>query len=164
MHDYAPAFDALDPALEEAVHLFADGELPLGAHAALFARLADDAGARALLDGLLAFRRMSRLEPLAPPPALDASLLTRLRAAQVQRPKRDRNPHPGVWHRTVRMSVRAAAIGAGLLLFVGSLVPMRAPAPVPSVPAPLVVRPASGVAFSASYVIVDGVTVEADRD
>ncbi len=151
--------------LEEAIHLFADGELPLDAHADLFARLSVSMAARELLDSLLAFRRMSRMESLAAPPSLDLALMARLKEVQrSQQKRRDRAPHPGVWGRSVQMSVRALTVGAMLLLAVGSLVPMRTPAE----PAPIVrLAPpptSNGVAMSASYVITDGVTVEADRE
>ncbi len=150
--------------LEEAIHLFADGELPLGAHADLFARLSISKDARELLDSLLAFRRMSRMESLAPPPSLDLALMSRLKETQrTHQKRRDRAPHPGVWGRSVRMSVRAMTVSAMLLLAVGSLVPLRTPAEPPRVVR--MTPPADdGVSMSASYVITDGVTVEADRE
>jgi hypothetical protein len=70
-----------------------------------------------------------------------------------------------VWGRPVRLSVRALTLSALLLLMVGSLVPLYAPPPraLPAAPAPDL-RPRNGVAMSANYVFVDGVTVEANRD
>ncbi len=159
---YAPLPDDL----EEAIHLFADGELPLDAHADLFARLSISKDARELLDSLLAFRRMSRMESLAPPPSLDLALMARLKETQrAQQKRRDRAPHPGIWGRSVRMNVRAMTLCAMVLLAVGSLVPMRTPAEPPRV---VRMTPpsadADGMAMSANYIITDGVTVEADRE
>lgn len=66
------------PALEEALTLYVDGELPFDQQPRLFAHLSVCESCRQTLDGVMAFRRIAREENLAVPPAADDAFMKRL--------------------------------------------------------------------------------------
>ncbi len=150
--------------LDEAIHLYADGELPFAQHAALFAHLAVDEGARRLLESVMQFRRLSRQESFTVTPAMDAAFMQRLARQRRVRPRAARPPaRPSLWQRRARVSLRTATLAAvGLLLvgFLGARPTPPPPAPAATVAAPQAERP---TVMSAHYVFSPGVVVEARR-
>ena len=57
-----------------ALNAFIDGDLSVEEQPAMFTHLAECTSCRQQLEGVMKFRRMSRLENLVVPPALDAAV------------------------------------------------------------------------------------------
>ena len=163
-----PDAAACNPAMEEALNLYADGELDAAAQPALFAHLAGCVTCRHTLAALLEFRRVSRQELMLVPAAADDAFFQRLddlkrRTDRVDRVA-ERRP---LWQRRPRISLSLAACLALLLLGLGTLVPRSTDTVVqPRIEvleeriefAPLV--PVRGEAV---YVFYPGLTVEATK-
>ena len=156
-------------AMEEALNLYVDGELPLEAQPALFAHLARCEGCRHALAGVLEFRRLSRQEPIAVPPAADDAIMGRLakRKSALERVDRAADRRP-LWQARAPVSLRAAAAVALVVFCLGLLIPHRAAPPAP--PTSEVQGEEERVRFQeqervrvaeAVYVIYPGLTIEA---
>ncbi len=158
--------------MEEAVNRYVDGELPVAEQAALFAHLSTCASCRSLMESVLQFRRMSRLERIAVPPAAGGAFLQRLAAHKARRPLDDRPVR-----RASRRPQRAAGVAAvGVLLLAGLWLANQSAPPL----APLLVtsetervemapqHPAASAdsppARKALYVFYPGLLVEAERE
>lgn len=116
-----------DLSMEEAVHLYIDGELPFELQPALFAHLAVDEEARRMLDAVLKFRRMTREDYLPVPPAADEAFFKRLASLQRQHRRIDRAAQRRpIWEHRTPVSFRAAVVAAALLFMAGLLFPVSA--------------------------------------
>lgn len=156
---------------EEALHAYIDGELADTVQPELFAHLAQCAACRRQLDGVMAFRRMSRLEPLAVPAAADDAFLKRLAAHRQARSRTDRQAvRQPLWQVNTLVSVRVAVTVALVVFLTGMLLPG---ATVRSEPAASVTGEEEIVLFTgeagdaaateAVYVFYPGLTVEARK-
>jgi len=112
-----------DTALE-ALHAFLDGELPVSSQSDLFAHLASCSSCRAELEGVMKFRRMSRMENLTAPPSLDAALFRRLQKHKALMKKIDRaEDRRPLWNARAAVSLRATVVTAMLIFLTGLLIP-----------------------------------------
>lgn len=154
-------------AMEEALSLYVDGELSLEAQPILFAHLASCEACRRTLAGVLEFRRLSRQEVIAVPPAVDDAIMERLakRKSALDRVDRAADRRP-LWQARTPVSLRAAAVVALVVFFLGLLIPHRAAPPAPTTSE--VQGEEERVRFQerirvaeAVYVIYPGLTIEA---
>ena len=148
--------------VEEHVHAFLDGELPVERHGEVFSHLADCAACRETFNSVLRFRQMSRQEHLPVPPSVDEGFFRRLEQHKIQNDRRDRaaDRRP-LWQRRRLISVRTALLTGGLLIGLGLLVPS---APNHAVQNFMVRGETERVEFrDVIYVIYPGVTVEATK-
>ena len=107
-----------------ALHSFLDGELPVADQAKLFAHLAECEACRRELEGVMRFRRMSRVENLTVPPSLDAAMFKRLQKHKSTMKKIDRaEDRRPLWNTRTAVSVRATVLTAMLLFLTGLLIP-----------------------------------------
>lgn len=107
-----------------ALNEFLDGELSLSKQPELFAHLSVCEECRRELDGVMNFRRLSRVEHLVAPPSMDAALFKRLRKqksimARIDRAE-DRKP---LWSVRTAVSIRATALTVLLVFFMGLFYP-----------------------------------------
>ncbi len=117
----------------EALNLFIDGELGLDEQAALFAHMADCVACRRDLEHFMRFRRMSRAEHLAVPPAFDDSFFKRLDALRVTTHRVDRaGDRRSLWQHKTPISFRAVVIAASLVFLSGLLFPANPPEKTPA--------------------------------
>lgn len=110
--------------MEEALHLYLDGELPFEEQPLLFAHLAECDQCRHLMGSMMTFRRMSRQEAFPVPPAVDEAFFQRLNLVK-SRSKRvdrymDRRP---LWQVRAPISLRAAAMAAVVVFVAGLMFP-----------------------------------------
>ena len=165
----APHDGSCGPAQEEALNLYADGELGFEAQPALFAHLATCADCRRSLAALLEFRRISRQEMLAVPAAADDAFFQRLdqlkrRDEHVDR-QADRRP---LWHVRTRISLSLAATVALLLFAAGVLLPrttgeILVRPQIEGVEERVEFAPPGALRPEAVYVFYPGLTVEATK-
>ncbi len=114
---------SMDSALD-ALHSFLDGELSVSRQPALFAHLATCNSCREELEGVMKFRRMSRMENLTVPPALDAALFKRLQKHKAMVKKIDRaGDRRPLWNARAAVSLRATVVTAMLIFLTGLLIP-----------------------------------------
>ena len=108
----------------EALHSFLDGELPIVEQSALFTHLAVCASCRTELEGVMRFRRLSRVENLTASPSMDAALFKRVQKHKTLMKKIDRaaDRRP-LWNTRAAVSLRATVITAMLVFFTGLLLP-----------------------------------------
>lgn len=154
--------------MEEALSLYVDGELALEAQPALFTHLSSCVSCRKTLAAVLEFRRLSRREAVAVPPAVDDAIMGRLAQRKATRERIDRvAERRPLWQARMPVSFRAA-VAAVLFVFVAGLL-------IPTNVEPAAVVPAAGVqgeeervrfperipVAEAVYVIYPGLTVEA---
>lgn len=149
------------PEGEETLHHYVDGELPFEEQPVLFAHLSACPHCRMLLEGVLQFRRMSRQERIAVPPAADEAFLKRLACHKANRPSAERRPR--------RALFRRVAVAVAVVLFlVGVFFPLQAGEESASVATAVeeeqVAPPAFEPTRAALYVFYPGLTVEAERD
>jgi anti-sigma factor RsiW len=151
---------------EAALNHYVDGELPFQEQPALFAHLSTCAACRRTLEAVLAFRRMSRQEPLAVPPAADDAVFRRLDQVKQRTERVDREAERRcLWTARAPISLGAAAMVAVVLFVVGLLVPMQLDEVDPSAFVStdmerVEVEPAPAQAV---YVFYPGLTVEATK-
>ena len=158
--------------LEEDLNLYLDGELPFGQQQALFAHMTACTSCRETMESVLAFRRMSRQEYLAPPPAADDRFYERLAqmkaAGQGRNRSSDRAP---LWQARRVVSVRGAVTAIAAVFVVGLLLPMSSTSARTQVffeteqvdlTAPVDFAPPSSIRESYTYVFYPGITIEAD--
>ena len=112
-----------DTALQ-ALNEFLDGELDANDQSALFAHLSECELCRKELEGVMTFRRLSRVEHLMAPPALDAALFKKLQkhkaiATRIDRAE-DRRP---LWNIRRTVSVRATILTVLLVFMMGLFYP-----------------------------------------
>ncbi len=104
-----------------ALNMFLDGELAVEDQPALFLHLSTCERCRLELEGVMRFRRLSRLEHLNAPPMLDAALFKRLQKHRVIMTRidraRDRRP---LWNIRTAVSLRATILTV-LLVFLSGL-------------------------------------------
>ena len=154
----------------DVLHRYLDGELSLDVQLELFEHMADCEGCRRMMESVLAFRRMSRQEYLAYPPAADDVFFERLallktRTEQVDR-EEDRKP---LWNSRRSISLRSALALASIVFLIGLLVPMPARTDYATALIQFEVErvqfePTDSVVIeSPIYHWVDGITVEATR-
>ena len=153
-----------------AIHRYLDGDLPFVQQPEVFEHLASCTTCRRTMDSVLAFRRMSRQEYLALPPAADEVFFKRLARLkelkeQVDRGE-DRRP---LWNARRSISLRSALTLAAVVFLIGLLVPMPARS---DYAAALIQLEVERVQFESSdsiviespiYYLVDGIMVEATR-
>ncbi len=114
-----------DTALD-ALHSFLDGELSVASQPALFAHLSTCSSCREELEGVMKFRRMSRMENLTVPPALDAALFKRLQKHKAMIKKIDRaGDRRPLWNARAAVSLRATVVTAMLIFLTGLLIPVN---------------------------------------
>ena len=153
-------------AAEEALNRYVDGELPVEEQPALFAHLTACPQCRMLLESVLQFRRMSRLERVAVPPAADEAFLKSLAHHKARRAPVERMPRS---QRFMRPMV--ATLCLALLFVVGMWAAGEPPSPpvtdhetertAPEKKA--LEEKASTPEREALYVFYPGLTVEAQR-
>lgn len=115
--------DVFDPALD-ALNLFVDGELALENQGPLFAHMAECLTCRRDLEHLMRFRRMTRFDHLPVSPAVDDAFFKRLDAVRVNRTRVDRaSDRRPLWQHKTSVSIRAAALAAGLVFLAGLFFP-----------------------------------------
>lgn len=146
---------------------YVDGELSGDGQAMLFRHLAECSDCRATLDSVLAFRRLSRSEPMHVPPSCDATLMARLDV--LKRRDDQRVDSSSLWDRTMHVGLgRAAAAVVGVFLLGAGLA-----RPANELPATTSIsvgqesvefRPAGTYwRVEPVYVFYPGVTVEAEK-
>lgn len=118
-------------AMEEALNLYMDGELPFAEQPLLFTHLAACDRCRCIMGAMLEFRRMSRQEVLSVPSVVDEAIFERLnqvkkRSNRIDR-YRDRRP---LWQIRASMSLRAAALAAVMLFGAGLMFPQDIGSPL----------------------------------
>ena len=149
-------------AMEEALNLYMDGELPFAEQPVLFAHLATCDQCRHMLGAMMEFRRMSRQEVCLVPPAVDEAFFRRLdeingRSHRVDRYE-DRRP---IWQTRAPVSLRVVAMGAVLLFCAGLFFPQTAGDPLSAIRVEVQEEHVEPVVIEPVYVITPGVTVEA---
>ena len=112
-----PIPGACGPGREEAVNLYADGELEAAEQPGLFAHLAACSGCRRHLEAVMAFRRMSRCESLLVPATVDAGLMKRLDAVTHRRPE---NTARSLWAVPLRIGFGTAAAMVAVVFLLGA--------------------------------------------
>ena len=152
-----------DHHFERLLNLYADGELPGGKQAELFAHLSMCAACRGQFNVLLAFRLVSRQETFIVPPAVDEAVfarIDRIRRAPRFAPNRvsERRFFGGQIHRHV--SFRSALLAAVVLIVFGLAV---RPNPTPDATASTYHVTETVIDDGALYIIGPGVTVEGKR-
>lgn len=161
------------PALEEALTLYADGELPADQQPRLFAHLAVCEHCRHTFEGVMTFRRIAREENLNVPPGVDDAFFKRLAAHKSVTEPAPRAPERApTWRRSATRSVRTVASFALGMFILGLIAPLSmSPAEEPALMAVrgeeelveldkemMVAEPAT------VYVFYPGLTVEAPKD
>ena len=116
--------DLMQDTALQALNDFLDGELSIDDQPALFAHLAVCESCRQELEGVMKFRRLSRVESLTAPPALDAALFKRLKThkAMMSRIDRAEDRRP-LWNVRTPVSVRATVMTVLLVFFLGLFYP-----------------------------------------
>ena len=154
----------------EFLHRYLDGELSFDVQSSLFEHMADCEICRRMMESVLAFRRMSRQEFLAYPPAADDVFFERLaklkkQSDQVNR-EYDRKP---LWNASRSISLRSALALAGVVFLIGLFVPMPSRTDYATALIQLEVErvqfePSDSIVIESHiYHWVDGITVEAVR-
>ena len=151
-------------AMEEALNLYMDGELPFTEQPGLFAHLATCDQCRRILGAMMEFRRMSRQEVCPVPPAVDEAFFHRLdeikaRSHRVDRYE-DRRP---LWQTRAPVSLRAATMAAALLFGAGLFFPQTAGEPFSVAPVEVQEERVEFIPLVPVYVFYPGVTVEAPK-
>lgn len=160
--------------IEEALNQYVDGELASARQSALFQHLATCDECRKTLEAVLAFRRMSRLEKIAVPPAVDATLMERLaqhkkRNALVDR-RVDRNP---LWETRRPISIGVAVVACVAVFLAGIFISSDGEGSAKdAVPESVIEGFQEVVNFDkpeaqtseAIYVFYPGITIEAQRE
>ncbi len=172
MHDAIPRLQPDAPrctdSMEELLNLYVDGELSFAQQPALFAHLAACAPCRRTLDSVLRFRRISRQEHLAVPPAVDDEFMKRLAERRHMSRGADREvARRPLWQARTPVSLRVAVAAAVLVFLTGLLLPLSQQ---PVQAARLVIGQQEQVELAAYrdadavYVFYPGLTVEAAPD
>ena len=114
-------------AFDEALTLYVDGELAFEHQPALFAHLVECAHCRHVLDGVMKFRRISRLEHLSVPASVDDAFFKRLdqHKAGSRRVDRAAERKP-LWQARTPVSLRLGMMAAGVIFLLGLFIPLRA--------------------------------------
>ena len=151
-------------AMEEALNLYMDGELPFAEQPGLFAHLATCDRCRHVLGALMEFRRVSRQEVCTVPPAADDAFFRRLdeikgRSHRVDR-YMDRRP---LWQTRGSVSLRVATMAAVLLFGAGLFFPQTTGESFSVVPVEVQEERVEFYPLVPVYVITPGVTVEAPK-
>ena len=123
--------DAECTAVSYAQDEFVDGLLSAGAQPALFGHLSACRSCRERLESVMTFRRMSRLERLAVPPATDAAFMARLARHQAILEPTGVNAGGAQRWRWLAVSPRTAVIAATIVFALGMFVPRNASERVP---------------------------------
>ncbi len=153
---------ASHPSLEELVHEFLDGELPIELQAKVFTHLAECARCRELVHRVMRFRQMSRQEYLPVPPAVDEEFFRKLELQKVQSARHDRSEdRRPLWQRRRLISLRTAVVLGAIMLSLGLFLPPAEKKPASSL---FVRAETETVEFrDVIYVIYPGLTIEATR-
>lgn len=151
-------------AMEEALNLFIDGELPFDEQPGLFTHLATCDQCRRTLSAMMEFRRMSRQEVTLVPPAVDEAFFHRLdeikaRSHRVDR-YQDRRP---LWQTRTPVSLRVATMAAVLLFGAGLFFPQTAGEPFATAPIEVQEEHVEFIPLVPVYVFYPGVTIEAPK-
>ena len=113
-----------DERMEENLYLYLDGELPSDAETRLFSHLAACPGCRHRFSAIMEFRRISRIDTVSVPPAVDDAFFQRLDRGRRDGTRRDRYmERRPLWQRRAPISLRAAATAAVFLFVAGLLWP-----------------------------------------
>ena len=122
--DISTSEDGFAP-FEEELNLYLDGELSSDREAELFAHLSEDDNLRSLMDSVLLFRRMSRQEFIALPPAADDRFFKRLAEVKAGSEKVDRaTDRQPLWNARRPVSVKSAVAAVAAVFIVGLSLPM----------------------------------------
>lgn len=151
-------------AMEEALNLFMDGELPYAEQPVLFSHLATCDRCRHVLSAQMEFRRINRQESYPVPPAVDEAFFHRLdeiksRSRRVNR-YMDRRP---LWQNRAPVSLRVATMAALVLFCAGLFFPQAAGQPFAVEPVEVKEERVEFYPLVPVYVITPGVTVEAPK-
>jgi len=154
----------------EGLHSYLDGDLSFVKQPELFEHLASCKTCRRTMDSVLAFRRMSRQEYIALPPAADEVFFERLNRLKQQNDQvnrsADRKP---LWDAKRSISLRSALALACIVFLVGLLVPMPARTDYATALIQLEVErvqfePSDSIIIETPiYYLGDGIMVEATR-
>lgn len=154
----------------EFVHRYLDGDLSFRDQPDLFVHMADCQSCRRMMESVLAFRRMSRQEFLAYPPAADDVFFERLSSVKKMSDKvhreKDRQP---LWNARRSVSLRSALALASVVFLVGLFLPGPdqngyATALIQMEVERVQFEPSDSVVVESHiYHWIDGVTVEAVR-
>ena len=113
-----------DERMEENLYLYLDGELPSDAETMLFSHLAGCPRCRQRFSAVMEFRRVSRLDVVSVPPAVDDRFFQRLDRVRRDGTRRDRYmERRPLWQRRAPISLRSAAAMAVVLFVAGLLWP-----------------------------------------
>ena len=120
--NHSPNFDQ-DTALQ-ALNEFLDGELGVDKQPALFAHLSECEICRRELEGVMLFRRLSRVEHLVAPPSMDAAMIAKLQKQKTIMTRIDRaEDRRPLWNVRRSVSVRATVLTVLLVFIMGLLYP-----------------------------------------
>lgn len=153
---------------EEELNLFLDGELSFDRQADLYSHLAEHPESRSFMDSILLFRRMSRQEFIAVPPAADDEFFDRLATLKASKSQIDRvQDREPLWNLRKSISMRTALATVVAVFMVGLLLPISNTTDATSFLEQEEERvffdiPQTRVLQSYIYVFVPGLTIEAD--
>ena len=154
----------------EILHQYLDGELSLDVQSSLFEHMADCENCRRMMESVLAFRRMSRQEFLAYPPAADEVFFKRLAKLKKQSDQVDREgDRKPLWNAKRSISLRSSLALASIVFLIGLFVPMPSRTDYVTALIRLEVErvqfePSESIVIESHiYHWVDGITVEAVR-
>jgi len=154
----------------EFLHQYLDGELSFHAQSSLFEHMAECENCRRMMESVLAFRRMSRQEFLAYPPAADDVFFERLAKLKKQSDQVDReSDRKPLWNASRSISLRSALALASIVFLIGLFVPTPARTDYATALIQLEVErvqfePSDSIVIESHiYHWVDGITVEAVR-
>ena len=161
---------------DEAIHRYLDGDLGVTEQPALFEHLSQCPECRHTMDSVMSFRRMSRQEYIALPPAADEQFFARLAVVKQQADRVDRSSDRApLWSARRSVSLRGALAMAACVFMFGLMLPMPERS---TLSPPLIQMSAERVDFSTTdsmvierqiyethiYTYIDGPTVEGDRE
>lgn len=155
------------PCEDESVDLYLDGEFPLEREAQLFRHLASCSACRTHLNGVLAFRRVSREEYIEIPPWADDELLVRIDARRRARERTSQlHTSQSLWSASTTVTVRSLVLVVAAVVLSAVLFVER----IPSTGRIIVEQErvqfgnADTAPGSEIYVIYPGLTIEAERE
>lgn len=149
-----------DPQIENLVHTFLDGELPVEHQPRVFAHLAECRACRRIVNSMLQFRQVMRQEYLPVPAAVDEAFFRKLEQHKALNQRRDRvEDRQPLWQARRLVSLRLAVFTGIVLLGLGLLFPR---AEKQTANASFIHAETEHVEFrDVIYVIYPGLTVEA---
>lgn len=142
-----------DKTTQEMLTMYADGVLPAGQQGALFNHLSSCQDCQRVLEGVLSFRRWSRVEALAIPPNVDDRIFAKLDKIRNRKP--NAVVDPSLWDSKMSMTFKTWLFAA-MLVFAFGISVQSALAPTADISGEGQVAEVEPI-----YVFYPGVTVEA---